>query len=81
MVKYRQLFGKVDRSGLDCIYKLVYSKKLKLEVEIEVDVPVDIIEDMNRIKAVEDGLRLSISKGLYEQGVSFKINKIHSNLT
>jgi hypothetical protein len=27
---------------------------------------------------VEDGLGRSISKGLYEQGVSFKINKIHS---
>ena len=66
---------------MDCTYKLVYSKKLKLDVEIEVDIPIDIIEDMNRIKAVEDGLRLSISKGLYEQGVSFKINKIHSNLT
>lgn len=74
-------FGKVDRSGFDCIYKLVYSKKIKLNVEIEVDVPLDIIEDINRIKAVEDGLRLSISKGLYEQGVSFKINKLDSNLT
>ena len=66
---------------MDCTYKLVYSKKVKLDVEIEVDIPIDIMEDMNRIKAVEDGLRLSISKGLYEQGVSFKINKIHSNLT
>ena len=74
-------FGKVDRSGFDCIHKLVYSKKIKLNVEIEVDVPLDIIEDINRIKAVEDGLRLSISKGLYEQGVSFKINKIGSNIT
>ena len=75
---YHEWFGKVDRSGLDCNYnKLVYSKKMKLDIEIEVDIPLDIIEDMNRIKAVEDGLRLSISKGLYEQGVSFKINKIH----
>ena len=74
-------FGKVDRLGFDCIYKLVYSKKIQLNVEIEVDIPLDIIEDINRIKAVEDGLRLSISKGLYEQGVSFRINKINSNLT
>ncbi|MFL6398256.1 MAG: hypothetical protein ACJ72J_01575 [Nitrososphaeraceae archaeon] len=59
---------------------MVYSKKMKLYIEIEVDIPLDIIEDMNRIKAVEDGIRLSISKGLYEQGVSFKINNIHSNL-
>ena len=60
---------------------MVYSKKIQLTVEIEVDIPLDIIEDINRIKAVEDGLRLSISKGLYEQGVSFRINKINSNLT
>lgn len=53
---------------------------MKLDIEIEVNIPLDIIEDTNRIKAVEDGLRLSISKGLYEQGVSFKINKISSRL-
>jgi hypothetical protein len=52
---------------------------MKLDIEIEVDIPLDIIKDKNRTKAVEDGLRLSISKGLYEQGVSFKINKICSS--
>jgi hypothetical protein len=59
---------------------MVDSKKLKLEVEIEVNVPLDIIEDKNRIKAVEDGLGRSISKGLYEQGVSFDIKKITSSV-
>jgi hypothetical protein len=59
---------------------MVDSKKLKLEVEIEVNVPLDIIEDKNRIKAVEDGLGRSISKGLYEQGVSFNIKKITSRV-
>jgi hypothetical protein len=54
---------------------LVDSKKLKLEVEIEVNVPLDIVEDKKRIKAVEDGLGRSISRGLYEQGVSFNIKK------
>ena len=59
---------------------MVDSKKLKLEVEIEVNVPLDIIEDKNRIKAVEDGLGRSISKGLYEQGVSFIIKKMTSRV-
>jgi hypothetical protein len=59
---------------------MVDSKKLKLEVEIEVNVPLDIVEDKNRIKAVEDGLGQSISKGLYEQGVSFIIKKITSKV-
>lgn len=72
------LIGKVYK---DCMsIRLVHSKKMRLDVEIEVDIPIDIIEDKNRIKAVEDGLRLTISKGLYEQGVSFKINKINSRV-
>jgi hypothetical protein len=51
---------------------------MKLEIEIEVNIPLDIIEDEKRMKAVEDGLGRSISKGLYEQGVSFTIHKIYS---
>jgi hypothetical protein len=55
---------------------MVVSKKVKLEVEIEVHMPLDIIEDKHRLKAIEDGLIRSISKGLYEEGVSFRINKV-----
>jgi hypothetical protein len=55
---------------------MVVSKKVKVEVEIEVDMPLDIIEDKHRLKAIEDGLVRSISKGLYEEGVSFRINKV-----
>jgi hypothetical protein len=54
---------------------MVGSRKIKLEVEIEVDIPLDIIEDKRRLKAIKDGLVRSISKGLYEQGVSFNITK------
>jgi hypothetical protein len=54
---------------------MVQTKKMVLEVEIEIDVPVDIVQDKNRIKVVEDGLARSISKGLYDQGVSFQIKK------
>jgi len=38
--------------------------------------PLDIIEDRERFKVVETGLVRSISKGLYEQGVSFSIGKV-----
>jgi hypothetical protein len=55
---------------------MVVSKKVKLEVEIEVHMPLDIIEDKHRLKAIEDGLVRSISKGLYEEGVCFRINKV-----
>ena len=59
---------------------MVETKKMLLEVEIEIDVPVDIVQDSSRIKAVEDGLGRSISKGLYDQGVSFHIKKISSKI-
>jgi hypothetical protein len=59
---------------------MVQTKKMVLEVEIEIDIPVDIVQDGSRIKAVEDGLGRSISKGLYDQGVSFQIKKIGSKI-
>ena len=59
---------------------MVQTKKMVLEIEIEIDVPMDIVQDKARIKAVEDGLGRSISKGLYDQGVSFQIRKIHSKI-
>jgi hypothetical protein len=59
---------------------MVQTKKMILEVEIEIDVPVDIVQDRSRMKAVEDGLGRSISKGLYDQGVSFQIKKISSKI-
>ncbi len=56
---------------------MVETKKVKLETEMEVDVPMDIVVDKQRLKAVEDGIVRVISKGLYEEGVSFKIVKIN----
>jgi hypothetical protein len=56
---------------------MVETKKLKLETEMEVDVPMDIIVDKQRLKAVEDGIVRVISRGLYEEGVSFKIVKVN----
>jgi hypothetical protein len=59
---------------------MVKTKKMILEVQIEIDIPVDIVQDSQRIKAVEDGLSRSISKGLYDQGVSFEIKKCSSEI-
>jgi hypothetical protein len=43
-------------------------KKVKLEIEVRIDMPVvDIIDDKHRLKAIEEDLVRSISKGLYEQ--------------
>jgi hypothetical protein len=56
---------------------MAQSKKVELEVKIEVDIPVDIINDKERLRDVENGLIRSISNGLYQQGVSFRIDKTH----
>ena len=42
---------------------MVQSKKVELEVKIEVDIPVDIINDKERLRDVENGLIRSISNG------------------
>jgi hypothetical protein len=55
---------------------MVETKKGRLNMEIDVDLPLDIIESDRRRSSVEEGLIRSISKGLYEEGVSFKINKV-----
>jgi hypothetical protein len=47
---------------------MVQTKKMILQVEIEIDVPVDIVQEKDRLKAVEDGLGQCISKALYDQG-------------
>jgi hypothetical protein len=59
---------------------MVKTKKMILEVQIEIDIPIDIVQDRRRIKAVEDGLSRSISKGLYDQGVSFEIKNYSSKI-
>jgi hypothetical protein len=59
---------------------MVQTKKMIFAVEIEIDVPMDIVQDKGRIKAVEDGIGRSISKGLYDQGVSFQIKKIGAKI-
>ena len=46
---------------------MVVSKKVKLEVNIEVDVPIDIIDNEQRLNAIEGGLVNSISKALYNR--------------
>lgn len=59
---------------------MVDTRKMVLDLRIEIDVPVDIVQDSRRIKAVEDGLTRSVSKGLYDQGVSFRISKVRSKI-
>ncbi len=52
---------------------MVETKKVKINLELEVDIPEDIIKDKSRCDNVKEGIIKSISKGLYEQGIIFRI--------
>ncbi|HXS61187.1 MAG TPA: hypothetical protein VN703_10310 [Candidatus Sulfopaludibacter sp.] len=52
---------------------MVETKKVKINLELEVDIPEDIIKDKSRCENVKEGIIKSISKGLYEQGIIFRI--------
>jgi hypothetical protein len=56
---------------------LVEVKRVKINLELEVGIPEDIIKDKTRCDNVKEGIVKSITKGLYEQGIEFKI--INSN--
>jgi hypothetical protein len=56
---------------------LVEVKKVKINLELEVGIPEDILKDKSRCDNVKEGIVKSITKGLYEQGIEFKI--INSN--
>ena len=52
---------------------MVKAKKVKVSLELEIDIPEDIIKDKSRYDNVKEGIVKSISKGLYEQGIDFRI--------
>lgn len=54
---------------------MVKTRKLILQAEISIDVPMDIIEDEDRLDEITDGLRKTMTKGFYEQGVEFEVIK------
>lgn len=54
---------------------MVSKKKVKLYLEIDIDIPSELITNRLRIKKVEDGIIKSISKGLYQEGLSFNIKE------
>ncbi|HJU58224.1 MAG TPA: hypothetical protein VJ583_00615 [Nitrososphaeraceae archaeon] len=59
---------------------MVLKKRVKLTVEIDIDIPTDVIANRTRIRMVEDGIIKSISKGLYEEGLSFNIKKFNFDI-
>ena len=52
---------------------LVNTRDLLLRLEIKIEIPQDIISDKKRLVSVQQGILKAISKGPYEEGLSFKI--------
>ncbi|HET7389296.1 MAG TPA: hypothetical protein VFJ51_00635 [Nitrososphaeraceae archaeon] len=51
------------------------TRKIRIDIEIEVEIPFDIVDNEDRFTRVKEGILKSMSKGLYEEGVAFKIMK------
>ncbi|HKQ21544.1 MAG TPA: hypothetical protein VJS91_05865 [Nitrososphaeraceae archaeon] len=58
---------------------MVNSRDLLLRLEIKIEIPQDIISDKKRLDSVQQGILKAISKGPYEEGLSFKIVSAHFN--
>jgi hypothetical protein len=54
---------------------MVSVKLVKLNIEMDIELPTDLLENKEKVKVIEDGIIKCLSKGLYEEGVSFNINK------
>lgn len=54
---------------------MVKTKGVLLKMELKIDIPQDIMLDKKRLKSVQRGILKTISKGPYEEGLSFKIVK------
>jgi hypothetical protein len=52
---------------------LVDTRDLLLRLEIKIEIPQNIISDKKRLDSVQQGILKAISKGPYEEGLSFKI--------
>jgi hypothetical protein len=52
---------------------LVKTKDILLLLELKIEIPQDIISDKKRLDSVKQGILKAISKGPYEEGLSFKI--------
>jgi hypothetical protein len=56
---------------------MVSTKRVKLNIDMDIDIPIDLLANKDRIRIIEDGVIKSISKGLYEEGISFHLKNLN----
>ena len=52
---------------------MVSTKRVKLNIDMDIDILIDLLANKDKIRIIV--VIKSISKGLYEEGISFHINK------
>ena len=52
---------------------MVSTKRVKLNIEMDIDILIDLLANKDKIRIIV--VIKSISKGLYEEGISFHIKK------
>ena len=73
ILAYHVLYWKLILSINLINLSLVKTKDISLKLEIKIEIPQDIISDKKRLDSVQQGILKAISKGPYEEGLSFKI--------
>ena len=59
---------------------MVSVKLVKLNIEMDIEIPTDLLENIDKIRVIEDGIIKCLSKGWYEEGISFDIKKFNFNV-
>ena len=54
---------------------MVSLKLVKLNIKMDIEIPTDLLENKVKVKVIEDGILKCLSRGLYEEGISFHIKK------
>ncbi|MGE0242613.1 MAG: hypothetical protein AB7F53_01815 [Nitrososphaeraceae archaeon] len=54
---------------------MVSVKLVKLNIEMDIEILTDLLENKDKVRVIEDGILKCLSRGLYEEGISFHIKK------
>ncbi|MEO9296067.1 MAG: hypothetical protein ABI347_10785 [Nitrososphaera sp.] len=55
---------------------MVETKIFSLKAEILVHIPADITQNRQRLEDVKDGIKKAVTKGLYDEGIDFEVEKL-----
>ena len=54
---------------------MVSTKHVRLIIEMDIEIPVNLLENKDKVRVIEDGVTKCLSKGLYEEGILPHVKK------